>query len=74
MQKAFKCWNHFVSILFSQIAQAKSLREISGGLASANDKLRHLRMKQSQSKSTLSYAKQKGPWEMYRSLFYKTLW
>ena len=71
--KGFKCWDHFVSMLFCQIAQAKSLREISGGLASANGKLRHLGMKQSPSKSTLSYANQKRPWEMYRSLFYETL-
>ncbi|SCY87463.1 DUF4372 domain-containing protein, partial [Desulfoluna spongiiphila] len=28
--KGFKCWDHFVSMLFCQIAQAKSLREISG--------------------------------------------
>ncbi|VFQ46149.1 DUF4372 domain-containing protein [Desulfoluna butyratoxydans] len=60
-------------MLFCQIAQAKSLREISGGLTSANGKLRHVGMKQSQSKSTLSYSNQKQPWEMYRSLFYETL-
>ncbi|WP_092211357.1 DUF4372 domain-containing protein [Desulfoluna spongiiphila] len=71
--KGFKCWDHFVSMLFCQIAQAKSLREIFGGLASANGKLRYLGMKQSQSKSKLSYANQKRPWEMYRSLFYQTL-
>lgn len=71
--KGFKCWDHFVSMLFCQLAQAKSLREISGGLASANGKLRHLGMKQSPSKSTLSYANQKRPWELYRDLFYQTL-
>ena len=60
-------------MLFCQVAQAKSLREISGGLASANGKLRHLGMTQPPSKSTLSYANQQRPWEMYRSLFYQTL-
>lgn len=71
--KGFKSWDHFVSMLFCQVAQAKSLREISGGLASANGKLRHLGMVQPPSKSTLSYANQQRPWEMYRSLFYQTL-
>jgi len=26
--KGFSCWDHFVSMLFCQLAQAKSLREI----------------------------------------------
>lgn len=60
-------------MLFCQLAQAKSLREISGGLASANGTLRHLGMKASPSKSTLSCANQKRPWELYRALFYRTL-
>ena len=71
--KGFKSWDHFVAMLFCQLAQAKSLREISGGLASANGKLRHLGMKQSPSKSTLSYANQHRPWELYQDLFYQTL-
>jgi len=40
--KGFKSWDHFVSMLFCQVAQAKSLREISGGLACCMGKLRHL--------------------------------
>ena len=28
--KGFQSWDHFVSMLFCQVAQAKSLREISG--------------------------------------------
>ena len=31
--KKFNSWDHFVSMLFYQLAQAKSLREICGGLA-----------------------------------------
>ena len=49
--KGFKSWDHFVSILFCQLAQAKSLREISGGLACCMGKLRHLGMEKSPSKS-----------------------
>ena len=40
--KKFNSWDHFVSMLFCQIAQAKSLREICGGLACCmgNEKVR----------------------------------
>lgn len=31
--KGFGSWGHFVAMLFCQLAQAKSLREICGGLA-----------------------------------------
>jgi hypothetical protein len=60
-------------MLFCQLAQAKSLREICGGLASCMGKLRHLGMKDAPNKSTLSYANAHRPWEMYRDLFYETL-
>jgi hypothetical protein len=31
--KGFSCWSQFVAMMFCQLAQAKSLREISDGLA-----------------------------------------
>ncbi len=71
--KGFNSWDHFVAMLFCQLAQAKSLREICGGLACCMGKLRHLGMKKAPNKSTLSYANANRPWEMYRDLFYKTL-
>jgi hypothetical protein len=40
--KGFTCWSQFVAMLFCQIGQAQSLREICGGLASCFGKLRHL--------------------------------
>jgi len=71
--KKFSSWDHFVSMLFCQIAQAKSLREISGGLACCMGKMRHLGMKQAPNKSTLSYANAHRPWQMFQDLFYDTL-
>ena len=71
--KGFGSWDHFTAMLFCQLAQAKSLREICGGLASCVGKLRHLGMKDAPNKSTLSYANAHRPWEMYRDLFYETL-
>jgi hypothetical protein len=68
--KGFNSWDHFVAMLFYQLAQAKSLREISGGLACCMRKLRHLGMKDAPKKSTLSYANAHRAWEMYRDLFY----
>ena len=40
--KGFSCWNQFVAMLFCQLGQAHSLREICGGLASCMGKLKHL--------------------------------
>jgi hypothetical protein len=71
--KGFSSWDHFVAMLFCQLAQAKSLREICGGLACTVGKLRHLGMRYAPKKSTLSYANTHRPWEMFRDLFYDTL-
>jgi len=71
--KRFNSWDHFVAMLFCQVAQAKSLREICGGLACCMGKLRHLGMRKPPNKSTLSYANAHRPWEMFQDLFYETL-
>ena len=71
--KKFCSWDHFVAMLFCQLAQAKSLREICGGLACCMGKLRHLGMKNVPNKSTLSYANAHRPWQMFQDLFYDTL-
>ena len=54
--KGFSSWDHFVAMFFCQLAHAKSLREICGGLACCMGKLRHLNMRKAPKKSTLSYA------------------
>ncbi len=71
--KKFSSWDHFVSMLFCQLAQAKSLREICGGLACCLGKLRHLAMTKAPNKSTLSYANAHRPWQMFEDLFYENL-
>ena len=40
--KGFTCWGQFVAMLFCQFGRAHSLREICGGLASCEGKLKHL--------------------------------
>ena len=71
--KSYSSWDQFVAMLFCQLAHAKSLREICGGLACCMGKLKHLGMKNAPKKSTLSYANAHRPWEMFKNLFYHTL-
>ena len=40
--KGFDCWRQFASMLFCQLAQAKSLAEICDGLRCAGGKLVHV--------------------------------
>lgn len=67
--KRFSCWDQFVAMLFCQMAQAKSLREICGGLACCLGKLQHLGVTTAPNKSTLSYANEHRPWQLYETVF-----
>jgi hypothetical protein len=71
--KGFSNWTHFVSMLFCQVAQARSLREICNGLKCCLGKLIHLGLPKAPCKSTLAYANEHRPWELYQDLFYATL-
>jgi transposase len=71
--KGFSCWDQFVAMLFCQIGQAKSLREICGGLRSIMGKAVHLGMREAPKRSTLSYANGHRPWEVYEDIFYALL-
>lgn len=71
--KGFTSWDQFTSMLFCQLAQAKSLREICQGLSSCVGKLQHIGLKQAPKRSTLSYANKHRTWKLYEELFYETL-
>lgn len=71
--KGFTCWEQFVSMLFCQLAQARSLREITDGLQCCEGKLKHLGLSRGPKRSTLSYANAHRPWELYEKLFYDLL-
>jgi len=47
IHRGFCCWDQFVSMLFCQLGQAQSLREIYEGLQASEGKLVHLGMKKS---------------------------
>jgi len=40
--RGFSSWSQFVAMLFCQLAQARSLREITDGLKCSEGKLKHL--------------------------------
>src|SRR5882757_3669182 len=67
--KGFSCWAQFVAMIFCQLAQAKSLREITQGLACCEGRLRHLGLEESPARSTLSYANRVRPVALYEELF-----
>jgi hypothetical protein len=60
-------------MLFCQLGHAQSLREITGGLAACEGKLRHLGVNEPPKRSTLSYANEHRPWELHRAVFYDLL-
>jgi len=71
--KGFGCWEQFVAMLFCQLTQSKSLREICTGLACCLGKLQHLGVKAAPNKSTLAYANEHRPWELYETVFMQML-
>ena len=71
--RGFTSWGQFVAMLFCQLGRAHSLREICGGLASCEGKLRHLGIPLAPKRSTLAYANEHRPWELYQAVFEQLL-
>ena len=71
--KGFTCWEQFVAMLFCQLAQAHSLREICDGLSCCLGKLIHVGVREAPKRSTLSYANKHRPWQLYERVFYQLL-
>jgi len=71
--RGFSCWGQFVAMLFCQLGRAHTLREICGGLASCEGKLKHLGVPDAPKKSTLAYANRHRPWGLYQTVFQQLL-
>ena len=71
--RGFTCWGQFVAMLFCQLGHAQSLREICGGLAASEGKLKHLGLPGAPARSTLSYANEHRPWQLYETVFHQLL-
>ena len=64
--------NHFVSMLFAQLAGHDSLRGVEAGLATQGRKLYHLGIKPIH-RATLAYANKHRPQELFKKLFFQML-
>ena len=71
--RGFSSWGQFIAMLFCQLGHAQSLREICGGLAASEGKLRHLGLPEAPARSTLAYANEKRPWQLYQTVFHQLL-
>jgi Transposase DDE domain/Domain of unknown function (DUF4372) len=71
--RGFTCWGQLVAMLYCHLAQARSLREICNGLAASEGKLKHLGIPNAPNRSTLAYANEHRPWELYQTVFHQLL-
>lgn len=71
--RGFTCWGQFVAMLFCQLEAARSLREICNGLAASEGRLRHLGVPIAPKRSTLAYANEHRPWNLYQTVFEQLL-
>ncbi len=71
--RGFSSWAQMIAMLFGQLGHAQSLREITGGLAACEGKLRHLGVEEPPKRSTLSYANEHRPWQLFETVFYGLL-
>jgi diacylglycerol kinase len=67
--KGMTSWSQFIALLFCHLGGARSLREIVGGLAASEGKLKHLGVGRAPTRSTLAYANEHRPWQLYKSMF-----
>ncbi len=67
--RGFSSWNHFVAMLFGQLAGQDSLRGIEAGLATQAKNLYHLGVKPVH-RSTLAYANEHRTHELFQKIFF----
>ena len=67
--KTFSCWNQLTTMLYAQITEKDSLRDIETGLRILDSTWRELGLR-SVARSTVAYANEHRPAVIYESLFY----
>jgi hypothetical protein len=70
--KTFSCKNQLCTLVYAQATGKDSLRGIETGLRSLDSMWYHLGLT-SVARSTIAYANEHRPWQMYESLFYAML-
>jgi hypothetical protein len=71
--RGFSSWGQLIAMLYCHLAQARSLREICSGLAASEGKLKHLGVSTAPHRSTLAYANEHRPWQLYETVFHQLL-
>ena len=71
--RGFTCWGQLIAMLYCHLGQARSLREICNGLAASEGKLKHLGVPEAPNRSTLAYANEHRPWQLYQTVFHQLL-
>lgn len=66
--RGFTSWNHFIAMLFGQLAGIDSLRGIQAGLATQSQYLYHLGIEPVH-RSTLAYANEHRSHELFKKIF-----
>ena len=71
--KGINTWTHFVSMVFMQLADATSCRDISLGLKSATGDLNHMGVTKAPCKSSISYLNQHRNYKIFEELYFAIL-
>lgn len=69
--KGISTWDHLVSMLYSHIADAQSVRDISNGLRSTLGDRNHLGVGRVPCKSSLSYLNKHHGWQVFRDYYFE---
>ena len=69
--KGLDSWTHLVSMLFCQLGQANSVRDISNGLRSITGNISHLGCSKAPSKSSVSYVNKHRTYKVFEEYYYK---
>lgn len=70
--KGFSSWSQFTAMLFGQLSSQSGLRGIESGLEANNSSMYHLGIRPVK-RSTLAYANENRPHQVYQDLFYSLL-
>ena len=70
--KGFTCWSQFTGMMFGQLSSQNGLRGIKAGLTMNKNNYYHLGIKPVK-RSTLAYANENRPHQIYQDLFYTLL-
>ena len=69
--KSFTCWNQFCVMVYAQLAERESLRDLESVLMHHQSSLHHMGMGHSVAKSTLAYANMTRDPEIFREMALK---